>query len=177
LHTAALTLFALTLSLLPSISGEGATLSLGGMAAFDTVKVQVYSGLYARLLTGERLFSPVSRPQTGRWRVVLGVELDWLWPLVEPVSGSFSQLFPYLLGGLQQEKGPWEVYGGISPVLTIQRGTLLYYPWVFYAKVGVQLTLHPISVFAQFTELLVVGQAEETRQRRSGLEVGIGLGF
>ena len=139
-RTAALALLALAFPLLVPTSGEGATLSLGGlggMAAFDTVKVQLYSRFYVRLLTGERLFSPVSEPQTGRWRVVLGVELNWLWPLVEPVSGSFSQLFPYLLRGLRQEGGVWEVYGGISPVLTIQQGTLLYYPWVFYAKAGV----------------------------------------
>ena len=178
-RTAAFALFALAIAfpLLVSTPGEGATLSLGGMAAFDTVKVQLYSGFYVRLLAGERLFSPVSEPQMGRWRVVVGVELNWLWPLVEPVSGSFSQLFPYLLGGLRQERGFWEVYGGISPVLTIQQGTLLYYPWVFYAKGGVQLTLRPLVIFAQLTELLVIGQAEETGQQRTGLEVGFGFGF
>ena len=32
-------------------------------------------------------------------------------------------------------------------------------------------------MFLQLTELLVIGQAEETRQQRTGLEVGFGFGF
>jgi len=39
------------------------------------------------------------------------------------------------------------------------RGTLLYYPWVFYVKAGVQLTLRPLVTFLQLTELLVIGRS------------------
>lgn len=153
---------------------ESSVFTIGGMYALDTVKTQSYGGLYARLLVGHRIFPSMMIRDLGYARLVLGAEVDWLWPF-RYSPNPFRQFFIFFLVGLRHKS--LDVYSGVSPVIVVQRGTRLYYPGVYYLKLGAQLNYKILGGFLQLSHLYVFGQAPETIQNRLGIEVGLGLSF